>query len=192
MIVDFKRNSIIDSEFMGIFGLSWEEKIASFIKKRLKGTGFENKLSDFFQAGGLNIKLVTNIHNEYMALMASGYNPSNFVSMPDNNGNGGNFSESTKNLSSLLHKKTNIESVIIDEFLRSLFVLSRDGKIPFEKWNPQGFKESTELRKTFETEKNFLDNLTVVAKKSNALLWIAGIGVTALLLNQLKFLPIKK
>ena len=192
MIVDFKRNSIIDSEFMGIFGLSWEEKIASFIKKRLKGTGFENKLSDFFQAGGLNIKLVTNIHNEYMALMASGYNPSNFVSMPDNNGNGGSFSESTKNLSSLLHKKTNIESVIIDEFLRSLFVLSRDGKIPFEKWNPQGFKESTELRKTFETEKNFIDNLTVVAKKSNALLWIAGIGVTALLLNQLKFLPIKK
>ena len=192
MIVDFKRNSIIDSEFMGIFGLSWEEKIASFIKRRLKGTGFENKLSDFFQAGGLNIKLVTNIHNEYMALMASGYNPSNFVSMPDNNGNGGSFSESTKNLSSLLHKKTNIESVIIDEFLRSLFVLSRDGKIPFEKWNPQGFKESTELRKTFETEKNFIDNLTVVAKKSNALLWIAGIGVTALLLNQLKFLPIKK
>lgn len=195
MKVDLSRNCSQPGpvEYMGIFGLSWQEKVASFVKNRLKGTAIQKKLSDFFQSGGLNVSLIKNLYNEYAALMAMGNAPADFVVLPNQSGDGGEFKQSTITLASKIATKTNVDNSIILEFLRALFVLARDGKIPFEKWNPQGYKESTQLRKTFETEKTILDTVVKpVMDKGTGLMVIFGVGVAAYLLSQLKHFTYKK
>lgn len=182
MIVDF------GTEYMGLFGFSWQEKVAGFMKKQLAGTAAAKKLSSFWQAGGVNVALVKNLHNEYMALMARGNPPSSFAVAPGSDGRGGQYSPSTLSLAATLSGKTNIETSIVLEFLRALYVLARDGKIPFEKWNPSGYAESTALRKTFISEKGLLDVFGKTANTGKIVLIVAGVGVGAYFLSQLKTL----
>ena len=179
-------------EQMGLFGFTWQEKVAKFVKKHLKGTVAAKKMSAFFQAGGLNVSLINNMHNEYMALMAQGYKPVMFDVQPDEEGYGGVINKSAYALSSKISDKANVDASIILTFLRALYVLARDGRIPFAKWNPKGFKESTALRKTFETEKGFLEIAKKAGGTAQTVLLIAGIGVGAYFLSQLKFLNIKR
>lgn len=170
---------------MGIFGLSVEEKISSFMIKRLKGTSQEKKLKDFWQAGGMNITLVKNLLRTYLSLMATNQSPSMFSIQPDSNGNGGQFTNNTVKLASRIVSITNIESPLVVEFLRALYVLARDGKIPFAKWNPQGYKEATELQKTFKTEQTLSD----IAKSSmNKFVIVAIVGVAIYGVSKLKTL----
>jgi hypothetical protein len=176
-------------ELMGLFGVSWEEKIASFMIKKLKGSQLAKKLKTFWQAGGMNVSIVKNLHREYTALQASGWKPANFFEQPDSAGNGGIYDTQTLQLADRLQAKTNIELPVILEFLRAVFVLSRDGKIPFEKWNPQGFKMSTILQKTFKTERSgILDAAKTGGNYMKIVLTIAAVGVSAYLLSQIKSL----
>ncbi len=179
-----------NQEYMGLFGLTFEEKVASFVRKQLKGTAAAKKLSSFFQAGGLNVTLIKNLYNEYAALMAKNHKPADFTVSPDAAGNGGAFSESSIQLAAIIGDKTNVDNAIVLSFLKALYVLSRDGKIPFSKWNPAGYKESTELRKSFATEQDIFQAVGKAAGKaagtSKILLIVAGIGVTAYLLSQIK------
>lgn len=193
MLVDFQNYHVSKAspEHMGIFGFSWQEKVAKFMKTQLKGTAAAKKVSDFFQAGGLNVSLVNNMYNEYAALMATGFAPVDFTVQPDSEGNGGTMTQNSFTVAARISDKTNVDASIVLPFLRALFVLSRDGKIPFAKWNPAGFKQSTALRKTFSTEKGILEVAQSAGKTANVLMWIAGIGVGAYFLSQLKFLNIK-
>lgn len=175
-----------EPEVMGLFGFSWQEKVAAFMQKRLKGTAKEKLMKSFWQAGGKNVTLVNNLYNEYAAFMAKGQQPATFSVLPNAAGDGGEFSDSTISLASMLQKKTNVDTGVILEFFRAIFVLARDGKIPSAKWNPQGWKESTALRKSFSTEKGFGDVLQKSENYSKALLMIAGLGVGAYLLSQIK------
>lgn len=175
-------------ELMGVFGFSWEEKTASLMNKKLKGTQLAKKLKTFWQAGGMNVSIVKNLHREYMSLQATGWKPSNFTAFPDSKGDGGTFDNPTIQLAGQLQAKTNIESPIVFEFLRALFVLARDGKIPFQKWNPQGYKQSTQLQKTFSTERGFLEAAKTGGNYMKIVLAIAAVGVSAYLLSQIKVL----
>lgn len=180
-------------ETMGLFGLSWPEKVATFMQKQLKGTAAAKKLKQFWGAGGKNVTLVKNLHNEYMALLARGYNPSNFSSLPDSKGQGGAFDSATVQLAGLIQQKTSVDTPIILEFLRAMFVLARDGKIPFKKWNPKGYAASTALRKSFSSEKGFLEAAQTGANTAKMVMILAGLGVTAYILTQLKgFSNVKK
>jgi len=175
-----------DPELMGIFGFSWPEKVAAFMVKRLKGTVYENKMKTFWGAGGKNTELVENLERQYLLLMATGHNPASFSMPPDINGNGGTLSADSQLLAQLINSGTNVDIPIINEFLRGLFVLSRDGKIPFEKWNPQGYKESKKTTsEVFPSEQGILDKLKPAGNTMNSVLLIAGIGVGAYLLSQL-------
>jgi hypothetical protein len=176
-------------ELMGLFGFSWEEKTASFMNKKLKGTQLAKKLKTFWQAGGMNVSIVKNLHREYTALQATGWKPANFSALPDAKGDGGTFDNSTVQLAGQLQARTNIESPIVFEFLRALFTLARDGNIPFQKWNPQGYKQSTLLQKTFATERSgFLDAAKSTGGYMKIVLAIAAVGVSAYLLSQIKVL----
>lgn len=186
MIVTLADKSPGVPEVMGLFGLSWPEKVASFMAKQLKGKPQSKKLKDFFQAGGKNVSLVNNLHREYMALMAENREPSSFTVSPDSQGSGGEFSSSTITLASLIENRTNVDPVIVLEFLRALYVLSRDGKIPFAKWNPKGYQTSTELKRTFKTEKGILDFTSKSGTYAKVLIVLASVGVGAYLLSQLK------
>lgn len=173
---------------MGVFGFSWEEKTASFMNKQLKGTQLAKKLKTFWQAGGMNVSIVKNLYREYAALMATGWKPANFSALPDAKGSGGTFDPATVQLAGSLQAKTNIEAPIVLEFLRALFILARDGTIPFSKWNPQGFKQSTQLQKTFSTERGFLEAAQSTGNYMKIILALAAVGVSAYLLSQIKVL----
>lgn len=173
-------------EVMGLFGFSWPEKLAKFMASQLKGTKLKKKVKDFWQSGGLNVRLVKNLHNEYMALMARNFAPVDFSVKPNAQGKGGSFTASTLNLASMIRQKTNIDSAIILEFLRGLYVLARDGKVPAAKWNPKGYKESTTLRKTFSSEKGILEAAQKTGNYAKIALVVVGLGAGAYLLQQLK------
>lgn len=184
MKISLTRN---DPELMGLFGLTWPEKVASFMLKRLKGSVYESKLKSFWGGSGKNTELVENLETQYLLLMAQGHNPATFSLPPDINGDGGTLSADSQLLSQLINSGTNVDIPIINEFLRGLFVLARDGKIPFEKWNPAGYQEAKKTTSSaFESEQGILDKLKPAGNTMNAVLWIAGIGVGAYLLNQLK------
>lgn len=164
-------------EYMGILGFSFEEKVASFIKKQMKGWALEKKI---------NTTIVKNMHNEYMALMVRGFAPVAFTTPPDQSGTGGDFALSSIDLADELINTTGVDGSIVMYFLKALYVLSRDGKIPISKVDPKGFQASTALRKSLPSEKGVVDALKTVAGPSKALLVIAGMGVAAYLLSQIK------
>lgn len=169
----------IDSEYMGIFGLTWEEKVADLTYKKVANIdkNIAKKLKDFWQAGGLNVTLIKNLHREYIALQAQNYKPANFEN--------GFISQETSNLSTILSNRLNIEKIITDSFLRSLYELSSQGKIPFEKWNPSGYKSSIELQKTFETEKNIFEKLSENTKSTKNIIVLLGIVTGLFYINKL-------
>ena len=172
---------------LGLFGLSWSEKVASFMGKRLKGTTVGKKMFDFFQPGGVNTTIVDNLQREYAVEMAYGRNPVSYVVPPDNQGNGGTLSDDTVMLGGILAAKTKVDASVVLEFFRALWVLARDGKIPFAKFDPKGVRAATATQKTFETEKTALD---VVSGGLKTLLIIAGLGVGAYALAQVSpFIP---
>ena len=176
------RCQTVSPELLGLFGLSWSEKVASQMSKYLKGTAAAKKLKSFWSPGGVNTTLVENLQREYAAEMAYNREPASFVIPPDSSGNGGEFTENTVSLAAIISGKTNIDVAIILEFFRSLFVLARDGKIPFAKYDPNGVKQSSAAAKVFESERSILD---VAGSGLKTLLIIAGLGVGAYALSQI-------
>lgn len=173
----------VSPELLGIFGLSFAEKVAAFMSKHLKGTAAAKNLKSFWSPGGVNTTLIDNLQREYAAEMAYGRQPASFVIPPDASGNGGTYTESSVALAGILSAKTNIDSAVILEFFRALFVLARDGKIPFAKWDPRGVMASTAAQKTFQSEKSIAD---IASGGLKTLAIIAGLGVGAYALSQLK------
>lgn len=53
------------SEYLGVFGLSWQEKIAARMYKIL-GSDYASIMKDFYQSGGYNINLVNTLYNAYI------------------------------------------------------------------------------------------------------------------------------
>lgn len=178
--------SKIDNEYMGIFGFSWPEKIGKFMIDHLKGTPYQKQLKDFWGPMQRNVRLIKNLHNQYMALMASGYKPVDFKITPDLKGVGGEFDAATVKLASLIAQKTKVALPIINSFFRALFVLSRSGKIPMEKWNPKGFAKATTLRKKFTTERGLFEAAKTTADYAKILMLIAALGAGGYFLSQMK------
>jgi hypothetical protein len=169
-------------ELMGMFGLTWEEKVAALVYSKLQTIDkkLAKKMKDFFQAGGFNIRLIQNMQREYAALMAQGYKPANYVNgVPD---------KLTPTLITIIKNKVNTEDQIVSAFLSSLQELAANGIIPFAKWNPKGYEESTNLQKSFESEKTILDKAQTVAKTtamaSSTILLVAGLGFLSYLIYE--------
>lgn len=169
-------------EMMGWFGLTWQEKVAKAIytDTYLKDKNIAKKMKDFLQPGGLNIRLVENMYREYSALMAQRYKPASFKDgIPDTN---------TSNLIQIIKNKINADEILVLNFLKALQELSAAGTIPFAKWNPSGYAESTSLQKSFETEKSIFDKAQGAAVKaskvSTVLLIVAGLGLTSYILYE--------
>lgn len=164
-------------ESMGWFGLTWQEKVAksTYDKTMQTDKTTAKKLKDIFQAGTFNIRLVENMYREYSALMAMKYKPASFKSgVPDT---------STLKLVQIIKDKINTDEILVLNFLKSLQELSAAGTIPFSKWNPSGYAESTALQKSFDSEKSILDKAQGVAisasKVSTVLLIVAGLGLVS-------------
>lgn len=171
-------------ESMGWFGLTWQEKVAKFTydETMLTNKGIAKKLKDFLQPGGFNTRLIENIHREYSALMAKNYKPALFKNgVPNKN---------TLDIVQIIKDKINADEIIVLNFLRSLQNLAAAGTIPFAKWNPSGYAESTALQKTFDSEKTIFDKAQGVAvkasKASTVLLILAGLGLVSYVVYETK------
>ena len=171
-------------EYMGWFGLTWQEKLAKSTYDKVKSIDkiIAKKLKDIFQAGTFNIRLIQNMYREYAALMAQNYKPANFVA--------GEADSSTAKLATIIKDKLNTENIIVLNFLLSLQELASSGMIPFSKWNPSGYAESTALQKKFDTEKSFLDKAQGAAVKASnvgtVFMVVAGLGLVSYLVYELK------
>jgi hypothetical protein len=169
-------------EIMGIFGMSWQEKIVAFMKKQLKGqTELLKKLSTWW---GENTTLIDNLYREYTALIATGGNPVSFSELPGIDGSGGTFSVETELTATNIAAKTAIDRKIVESFLRALFVLARDGKIDYKKLDPVGYIETKTATKSVTAEKTGI--LEQVSSSAKTILWVAGLGTALYLLNTLK------
>lgn len=173
-----------EPDYMGWFGLTWQEKVANYTYNQVKAVDktIAKKLNDFLQPAGRNIRLIENMYREYVALQAQGYKPANFSGIdPDSN---------TVKIASIIKGKVNTDDLIILNFLKSLYDLSAAGTIDFSKWNPQGFKESTTLQKSFPSEVSLLEKAgkitTSTAKTGTVLLIVAGIGISLYYLNNIE------
>lgn len=173
-------------ELMGIFGFSWQEKVAGKMIDILKGTVYESSLKSFWSPGGKNTEIVNNLERIYLSLLAQGRNPISFSTAPDIAGNGGQFTPDTSALAIKVSAETQIDIAIVNAFFRSIYMLARAGTIPVEKWNPKGYAEAEKLKNTFESERGILDKFTPAANTGKMLLIIAGVAAGAFALSQLK------
>ncbi len=138
--------------YLGIFGFSFEEKVADFMIDDL-GKNQSSILKDFWQAGGKNVTLVKNLSREYLALQARGSRPSDFST--------GTYDSNTYDTALKMSNALNVPINITVSFLKSIFYLASQGKIEYSKWNPRGYEVSRDLQKSFESEKDIIEKLKV-------------------------------
>lgn len=133
-------------ELMGLFNLSWKERVINDMRRTLKG---QKELSKTLVSWwGENTKLVDLLHNQYLVELSAGASPVSFSVAPGTDGSGGEFTAETDILSSNIAQKTGLAGEIVDAFLRALFVLTRAGRIDLKKLDPVGYKEAKAVQKT--------------------------------------------
>lgn len=168
-------------ETLGIFGLSWPEKVASEMIDNLKGTGYEGNLKSFWSAGGKNTTLVKNLQKVYTQYMIEGNQPPTFT--------GGNADTYAVYLSEQLSNDTATPQPVTLEFLRALYTLTQKGKIDYKLYNPVGYKETAEVITESKPKTGINLVLEQTGETLNKVLIVGGLAVGAYLLaNVNKFI----
>jgi hypothetical protein len=107
-------------EYLGIFGLSWQEKVASNMYKIVSDKN-KKKLKDFLQPGGWNTGIVNTLYSHYILQ---------------------NVNITAKQLSAV----SGMDQEITEAFLVSLSDLSIRGTIPYKIYNPWKNAEIEEIK----------------------------------------------
>lgn len=170
MITDFNNeNSVVSPELLGFWeifglGLDWREKIFEFMKKRTKGMDI---------AKYVRYSTIDNLDREYLSLLKTGYTPIEFkgLSVPDVDR--AIFTASSYNLLYKMINNLKLPLRIVDLYLRAIWYGAHLGAIPYEKWNPEGYIEKEDIKKSWESEKNWLDKAQDMTK-INVRNWIIG------------------
>lgn len=169
--------------YMGLFGFTWQEKVAQYMYNAMRGLPAAEKLKSFWQASGLNVRLVDNLHREYMALLNIGRAPANLQKLPDDKGRFAVLSNATAAMVQPLADSTGAEKIIVQYFLIALYVLARSGKIGYEKLDPKGYAETEAVRKKLEPQKDVVNRLMDF---STMAVLVGGIAASAYLIKQLR------
>lgn len=162
------------TEYMGIFGLSWPEKVAKDMINKLYGTGFEDNLKSFWGAGGMNTGLVKNLQNVYTELLVKGYKLPNFsYGVPD---------QYATIMAEAISKNTATPQEVTIVFLSSLYSLTANGTIDYKLFNPLGYKETIETIEQAEPKTGISQVVEETGKTLNKVLIVGGLAVGAYLL----------
>lgn len=137
---------------MGYFGFSTWEKILAYMQAALKGTTDIKYVSSFWK----NEQLVSNLNREYMALQAGGFKPAKPVK---NFGKNKSWDDSTEDMVDLIAQKLLLPENIVRVYFSAIYDLSGNGKIPHQKYDPAGYKQSKKLQEKFDTEKGAISIL---------------------------------
>lgn len=146
MIVD-------NNEFFGVGISIWKDRILFYMGKRLKHIPDLKKL--------LFKRNVDNMHREYMALIASGYQKADRES---GSGDMIKWNRQTYRLAREIEDRTNLPFLFVLYFFSALYNLAAIGKVPFKEWNPKGFTKSTVLKKSLPSQKNIFQNVGISTK----------------------------
>lgn len=164
-------------ERLGIFGFSWEEKVAAEMIDHLKGTGYDKNLKAFWGPSGKNTTLVKNLHNVYTQYMMQGNQPPKFVAgQPD---------QYADYLSQSLSADTATPSIISMEFLKALFNLTQNGRIDYKLYNPIGYKETVETIQEAKPKSGISLVAQETGKIMNKVLIVGGLAIGAYLLTNI-------
>jgi hypothetical protein len=107
----------MNTEYMGWFGLTWEEKVAAAMYKIL-GSDYKTQMKKLMQPGGYNIDLVNALYNGYVL---SGFRASTNEEIADISGS---------------------DIKIVKAFRTALADLAIKGDIPYKYYDPQTVQES--------------------------------------------------
>lgn len=160
--------------YMGVFGITWQEKIASAMYKILP-SDLKKTIRSFWGGSGFNTRIIDNLYLSYLSIMREGVKPPEYT---DNQG--GN---SAVLITPRIAQSTNVNTQIVDSFLKSLYNLSKNGTIEFSKYDPVKVEREKKIQSTFTTEKNiFSKTLEAVDKGTNKIIILSIIGLTGYIL----------
>lgn len=166
-----------NSPTMGLFGLSWTEKVAKKMIEILNGTGYESNLKSFWGPSGHNTGLVKTLKESYTSLMVEGNKPPVFsAGLPDAQSN---------YLAGLLSSRTNQPEIVSLAFLRALYSLTQSGTIDYSLYDPMGWKSTVETVKEAEPKTGITAVIEDTGKTLNKVLIVGGIAAGAYLLANL-------
>ncbi len=161
---------------LGVFGLSWAEKVAAEMLSVLKGTDYEGTIKDFWGGSGLNTGLIKTLHKYYESYLLSGMSPPVFD---------GHVPDSTATqMANDLEETTKIPYAVNMEFLRSIYTLARNGEIAFKYYDPVRYAQVKEETGAFD----FKDIFRTAGDKMNVFLIAGGVAAALLMfsyMNQL-------
>lgn len=117
-------------EEMGFLGLSWIDKVIKRSKEFLLGE----------QKNLVNESVIKFVHNKYLSLLSNGYKRLNFV---DNLTNISlrKWDKNSYEILSKIKNESNMNLIVIDSILRSIYDLATGGKISFSKLDPVGVSQ---------------------------------------------------
>lgn len=160
-------------EIMG--AMTWKGEVMKYMQKRLKPFPVMYKQSK-------NRRMIDNLHREYMALIASGYKKADILT---GSGDLLKWNRQTYEMARKITDRLNVNNLLTLNFFIAMYNLARQGKIPFEKWDPKGYEKSEKQKKTFKTEKTIFEKTAEKAGNITKLLMPLSIGagiITALLM----------
>jgi len=142
-----------DTAELGYFGFSTWEKILQYMQKGLKGLSEYKFVSTFWK----NQTLINNLNREYMAMQAQGHPP---VKPEAGTGYLKTWTPEAAKQGKIISKNLNIPLTLVYMYFSAIYDLSSTGKIPYEKWNPQGYIKARKQQQSIETEKGTLKKIT--------------------------------
>lgn len=130
---------------LGVFGLSWQEKIAGEMNKNLKGSSEHKYITK--TGPGHNVTIVKNMGNEYASLQATGYGPalaSNGILTPE-----------TMEMSQIISSRLGLPLKVGTSFLSAMILLGGLGKVPYKIWKPKQYSLTIKQKKSLAVNKGF-------------------------------------
>lgn len=133
---------------LGVFGMSWQEKIAGQMNKSLNGTPEHKFISK--TGPGHNVTIVKNMGNEYASLQATGYGPA----MASN----GILTPETMEMSQIISSRLGLPLKVGTSFLSAMIMLGGLGKVPYKVWKPKQYAVTKKQKKSLIANKGFFTN----------------------------------
>jgi hypothetical protein len=169
MISDFKSevDTLEGWEILGL-GIDWKEPVLKFMKKRAKGLGIEKYM---------RYKTIENLNREYMVIMQSLIKPVTFIPGLKDIDNM-QWDKYSVNFLLKMVKSMALPFRVVDLYLRAIWYGAHLGRIPYAKWNPEGYEEKETIRKEYGSEQDILSKrLNLERQRLIKYVTVAGVAV---------------
>jgi len=149
-----RYDDLTSPEVMGLW--TWQDKIADLLKKRLSAV---NASWGSYGTG----TAVNNMHRGYIAALGAG------VPLPRASGD-------IPAMSSYIVSAVNVPDRVATQFVTLMVSLGTTGQIPYNAYDPVGYKQQEQAKKSVTGEKGFLENIMPKVGAGLAIMPLLAIG----------------